>query len=162
MFNVFVKGIDAPNNIIDDVNVAFSELTLCGDSNEETILDTIDEASFCDSMHFYDRNGAKTAISLLSSGAKAALLVYHNPNNTINCIEMGPNALSVLFTVTDTGNIVIHNKKYLISDFGALDTVINYRGFCFSSVKEFGDYLDDLWPEQPTKALMEEYYADNL
>ena len=157
VFNVFVRGIDDPKDIISDVNLAFSELTLCGDSNEE-----IDEARFWDSMHFLDRNGAKTDISHLSTGAKAALLVYYNPNRTINCIEIGPNALSALFTVTDTGNIVICNKKYLISDYGALDTTIHYRGYCFSSVKEFGDYLDDLWPELPTKALMEAYYEDSL
>ncbi len=75
---------------------------------------------------------------------------------------MGSNALSALFTVTDTGKIVIANKKYILSDYLALDTAIAYRGYCFSSVKEFGDYLDELWPEIPTKALMEAHYENSL
>ncbi len=73
MFHIFVKGIDAPKNVIEDVSLAFAELTLSGDPMEERILETIDKAKFCDSMSFYDRNGAK-----------AALVVYHRPNETIN------------------------------------------------------------------------------
>lgn len=162
IFNIFVRGIDEPQDVVEDVHLAFTELTLSGDAMEERIIHTIDMGHFCDTLSFYDRNGAKTRLTHLSSGSKAALLVYHRPNEIINCIEIGSNALSTLFTVTDTGNIVIGNLKYIISDYEALDTTIRYRGYCFSSVKEFGDYLEDLWPEPPTKALMEEYYEDNL
>ncbi len=162
MFHVFVKGIDEPADIVWDVHAAFGRVTLCGDDGERLILQRVEKASYCDSTHFLDRNGGKTGLMYLSSGAKAALLVYHCPETVINFVEAGSNALSALFKVTDTGNIVVANRKYLISDRGALDTTIQYRGYCFSSVRAFRDYLANLWPEPPTKGLMEAYYDDYI
>lgn len=164
MYNVYVKGIDDPKseNVISDIESAFGKVTLCGDPKERLILEMVDSGSYCDSKYFYDRNGAKTSVVFLSSGAKAALLVYHFPQSVINCIEMGSNALSVLFKVSNTGNIIIANQNYYISDGDALETIINYRGYRFSNVDEFSDYLAYLWPESPTKSLMEEFYDDDI
>ena len=160
MFHVFVKGIDEPADVVWDVHAAFGGITLYRDDGERLILQRIDKASYCDGMHFLDRNGAKTSLMYLSSGAKAALLVYHFREKVINCIEVGSNALSALFKATDTGNIIVDNRKYLISDRGALDTSIQYRGHCFSSVREFSDYLAYMWLEPLSRRLMDAFYED--
>ena len=162
MYNIFVKGIDEPTVEIQDVVSAFSKISLHDDPMENLILKKVDKASYCDSRHFYDRNGSKTDVFFLSTGAKAALLVYHFPDTVVNCIEMGSNALSTLFKVSNTGNILIGNRVYLVSDRGTLETTIHYRGYCFSNVREFSDYFANLWPETPTGKLMEEYYDDNI
>lgn len=158
MFKIYVDGLDSPADAILDVEAFFSQVKLTGDAAERFFIREIDYGTYNDNFTFFDRNLCKLYRENLSTGCKIALIVYHYPNKVINCIEAGDNAISAIFRVCERGNLIFSNVRHSISDWKSVSTEILFNNFLFSSVKEFSDYMADLWPQQPSKHLMEDYY----
>ena len=151
-FNIYVKGIDAPPVYEPDIEKCFSMLTLTGDDVEKKFLYDIDGASFYDDTLFFikDRYDCKISVWNLSTGCKAALVVYHNPDKAFNCVEAGDNAIAAILKYCEYGNIIIANTAYLLKFNEAIDRSIKYLDYKFESLQDFAEYMRVRWANKPS------------
>ena len=75
--------------VVYDVDSYFNTNPFKNDCNSLSIVKYIESAEFLCKDYYIDRFGMKIPISELSTGSKAALLVYSNPSVIINMAEAG-------------------------------------------------------------------------
>jgi hypothetical protein len=126
MLTVYRYGIDkipAEKKIIHDVEDGFKEQQVEDNEINRELLQYIDLAKYSSKISFIDRFGYKLSTMNLSTGCKTAILVSERPNDIIDTIECGKNAIEGIVAFCRTGSIIIH-RFYDIETFGGVvDTV---------------------------------------
>lgn len=162
MIHVYVKGIDSPDNLVEDVGAFFNFSSIRKEPAVFRAMFDIDGAKYVNNTEFEDRFQRIQPIEALSMGCKAVLMTYSHPDMVINCVEVGDNALSAIFRICKSGSIQITNTRHIISIRQNLGIPIQYRGFVFQDVREFSEYMMHAWPRVPCDSVMEEVYKASL
>lgn len=142
---IYNRKDDVPANVrvVMDVESAFLCLKINWDDTSKRILNRIEKAQYYDDSRFVDRFGIVLYNSFMSTGCKAALLAYSNPDCVINLLECGEEAKAVLLSHCVNGMVlddVRYTNYYLDAD-DCVDIVIG--DMRFTSVEELRAYLED-------------------
>lgn len=141
----FIKDED----IIDDVELAFDSIRLCGSKEEALILSYIEQAEYKDASHIIDRFGDKLSIDFISTGCKAALLVLNHPELVISLMECGYNARDFIINHCKNGTVIIAESPITIVKL--VDKVdIDVDGYKFTDIHELNHYIQDYYSVNAT------------
>lgn len=148
---IFIRR-EVPDSIdtVKDVESFFINVKLHNTEKEKSILKTIEEAEYIDSISFKDKFGYKLPISALSTGTKAALCILNYPNEIVDLRECGRNAIDAIFSFCSDGNILIEQPMIDIVDYDE-DTPkeIDIDGYRFKSISRLNRYFLDERPFKP-------------
>ena len=125
-----------------DIDAAFSKLILEADDNMNNLVKSIDGGTLIDSYTFFDRFGVKLYVSELSTGCKAAICVYCNPDKIVDLQECGLNARDAIFNYCENGMVLLHDFGVTIVDEKIRKTAISYAGHEYS-ISTFNEVV--LW-----------------
>lgn len=103
----------------------------------DVILRDIEQASYFSDRYFTDRFGGNLYWSALSTGTKAAILVFDRQDYVVNTIECGWNVFECLLRNNISGSIFVHDISIITSQQCVdCDISIVYRGNTFNSISE--------------------------
>lgn len=123
-----------------DIEKMFDTIDIKGTRKEKLALHLIDKAEYKNELEVIDRFGDKISIDKISTGCKAALVCLqdHPPMNTCEC---GLNALSVIFSLCDTGTIYVKDAWCKFPKIVTDNNVnIEMDGIHFKSFDDFNEY----------------------
>lgn len=134
------------SKLIDDVDKAFFSVRITGTDKERAVLKEIDRAEYNSSNTFIDRFGVRLPTSDLSTGCKAALVVLHNPDKIVNCIECGNNARDSIIRNCSDGSILLEDNgvtfRYGNSQNNSIDVCVD--GYKFRDIDSLNSYVRDI------------------
>lgn len=142
--NIYIKGIDSiPSDSVEmDIDILFSSIRLDGCDYDRHIISVIDGGEYVSNLKFKDRFGDLIKREYLSTGSKAALILYHAPDVILFGVEIGFNALTEIVKKCTVGNLLLENSTYYIEDeLEPTPIDVNHRGRHFSFLSEFSEYI---------------------
>lgn len=144
IFDADIDDISKLNNVIHDVNEAFSNVKLENDEITEILLNEIELGKYYNEERFVDRFGVPVYTSELSTGCKAALCVHYMPDKVIDLIECGTNARDAILKYCKDGNVIYYGMDTTVSDFGCenLEVDIDLHGNNIKRIGDFNDYYE--------------------
>lgn len=145
--NLYFDGVDTlPNNKLErDVHSAFKSIRMTGCDYDKAILAEIECGQYRNNAEFVDRFNRIVVRSHLSTGTKAALVLYHKPELLLMGVEVGLNALSRIFLYCDRGNLLLEAHGFYIDiesdeeDNAVIDVMC--RGRHFIRFRDLADYM---------------------
>lgn len=149
MLKLYFPNDDIPGDVYWDAEELFSKTKLDGSEIDKILIKEIDGGSYLSPTHFIDRFGATLNLDLLSMGCKIALAVHHNPDKVCNAIEAGYNAINAIMKCCRDGAIIIYDMEYIVNTRGIDAIDICYKGYRFTSIQRFADYMHNEWPDDP-------------
>lgn len=150
----YSEDIGKLEGYVHNVHMLFEQTRLDGCKEDRAIIQEVEKGEYLNELEFIDRFGYKLSIDCLSTGAKAALAVKHNPDKIVNCIEAGTNAISAILQFCRDGAIVIYDRCYVFPIFDDREDVVpidvEYRGHCFRDLDSFNFYFEEEYPDEPS------------
>lgn len=139
------------DNIITNVEFAFSQLKIVDDPVVKTLMMEIDGAKFVDDVRCIDRFGTDIYVSNLSTGCKAAMCVYLLKDKVIDTIECGVNARDSIIRHCSEGSIIVYDMDVNVTnDTGCNEAIsILYHGIQFNDLSTLNKYIE--WGEYYTE-----------
>lgn len=137
MLNIFVGEIPSHLNYIFDNESYFGSYELEGSEINKYIINEIDGGSYVDKSVYLDEYGCRLYLTCLSTGAKT-LLNIANTDSLCNGVEMGQNALDILFGCVDGNVYFTHTGGVDIPEYIDLSR-ITINGRTVNTVKELED-----------------------
>lgn len=143
--HIYFEGIDELPNlpIVRDVESLFRRVQLDGCDYDIKILDEIECGKYFDNGRFTDRFGCTLYRDYLSTGSKAALAIYHHPDNVIvSGVEIGRNALASIVRWCRHGHLLLEDSTYYLeclSEDYQIDVIC--KGKHYSSFDDFSAYM---------------------
>lgn len=121
-----------------DIDAEFSRLLINPDETLNKIIKSVDGGTLLDSNVFSDRFGNRLYLSELSTGCKAAICVYCNPDKIIDLQECGLNARDAVFNYCENGNILLHDFGVTVVDENIRQTpvIYNNKEYTISTLNE--------------------------
>lgn len=110
-----------------DIDAEFSQILINPDETLNKIIKSIDGGTLLDSNVFSDRFGNRLYLSELSTGCKAAICVYCNPDKIVDLQECGLNARDAVFNYCENGKILLHDFGVTVVDAGSRQTPVIYN-----------------------------------
>ncbi len=104
---------DEPSGM--DIDIEFDKLRIEDRPVVRKILNKLEQGSYHSPYDFCDRFGDLLDISCLCTGTKAALLVLFRPDEEINLIGCGYNAIGNILNFVRDGHVVVHSDICLAS-----------------------------------------------
>ena len=119
--NVYLSGVDSLDNlsIERDVEYLFKMVTLDGCEYDKKILSVVEKGLYLDNLYFIDRFGSKLSRKYISTGSKAALVLYHMPDVVVWGGEVGCDALTEIVKFCSRGALLMEASHSCI--FGEVD-----------------------------------------
>lgn len=142
--HVWFRGQTMPDlELLEDCDAAYAETRLTGCEYDKLILSEIEHGEYIDNDRYRDRFGLNLKRDEMSSSAKVALVVYHNPDKIVNGIEIGLEAFYTLLKYCKSGHIVLPAEPRLINCDDEKDDSIDVicQGKQYASMWEFADYM---------------------
>jgi hypothetical protein len=136
MLEVF--DADCTKADIVDIEAEFSKILITVDDNIRKIIKAVDKGELLDTNKFKDRFGVVLYVSELSTGCKAAICTYFNPNSIVDTQECGLNARDAIFNYCEDGKILLHDFSVTVNDNNTRKSPIMYAGRKFT-LDEFND-----------------------
>lgn len=130
-----------PENIYCDMEKEFAMIHLDGCDADHKIIEEIDEGRYLDTFSFIDRFGYKLRKSKLSAGSKAALTVYHRPNQKYLLIELGINAISTIFRYCKESEVWIYEPQITFESVNGTDIDVLFNGYQFTNMDRLNYYI---------------------
>lgn len=109
-----IKTFDK-QNIIRDAEAAFTLLNCTFDDTDFACVKAI-ENSELHQGYFVDRFGCPHPLLDLSTGAKAAIVVNHNPDKIVDLIECGFNARDAIIHYINKGTVITWFSSITVAD----------------------------------------------
>ena len=134
--------------IIGDIEEAFYDIKLTCTEEEKRIVNEIEHGELIDNSRFKDRFGCTLYIRDLSTGCKAGLIVLHNKDKVLDCIECGNNARDVIIRHCKEGGILIVDNgvsiRYPYGDKGLCNVRLDEREFY--TIDKLNSYIrNEMW-----------------
>ena len=82
----------------------------------------------------------------MSTGSKAALTVYHRPNQKYLLIELGINAISTIFRYCKEGEVWIYEPKITFESINGADIDVLFNGYQFTNMDRLNYYIRYEYP----------------
>lgn len=143
--NIYFEGVDTlPNDVVveRDVEHLFGSIVLDGSANDQLFIQAIEQGKYLDDTRFVDRFGTTLYLDCLSTGAKAALSLYHRPDVIIWCGEIGCNALTQMVKYCTNGAILVHADCHFV--YGLVEDVtidVEARGRRYTLLNDLAKYM---------------------
>lgn len=130
------------SNCIKDVEKQFEKIVITGTEAERQAIELVENGKYLDSYSYIDRFGYKLPITELSTGCKTILCVLNTPNQWIDTIESGINAVSVLISICKEGKIIVNDfqTEFITADLNT-DIDVELNGLIFHDYDELNDYI---------------------
>lgn len=133
-----------------DIEAMFKQIKVKGTSKEKEVILKIEQGTYNDENSFIDRFGYKLYLSELSTGCKAALCVLNKPTTQINLIECGINALDVILTTCNEGNVIMRDRGITIKDYSTNGEIqVELDGYLFTNTNRLNYYIFNERPFEP-------------
>ena len=113
------------------------------------ILNKLEQGSYHSPYDFCDRFGDLLDISCLCTGTKAALLVLFRPDEEINLIGCGYNAIGNILNFVRDGHVVVHSDICLASvcyDDSDCACDVALDGYRFTDIARLNEYITEYYP----------------
>lgn len=136
------NSVDNKSNCIKDVEKQFEKIVITGTEAERQAIELVENGKYLDSYSYIDRFGYKLPITELSTGCKTILCVLNTPNQWIDTIESGINAVSVLISICKEGKIIVNDfqTEFITADLNT-DIDVELNGLIFHDYDELNDYI---------------------
>lgn len=141
----FKDSCDIPScEIVRDNEILFATTKLTGLVEEKEAIRLLEEGEWLDPYSFIDRFGYKLPVNFLSMGCKTILNVLHNPEQWIDTLECGWNAISVLISICREGKIIVDDQGVSLMTYGLnTDIEVEVDGRVFRNTDDLNRYLKD-------------------
>lgn len=146
MLKIYFIEDGIPENICHDMEKEFAMIHLDGCEADHKIIEEIDKGRYLDSFSFIDRFGYKLRKSELSTGSKAALTVYHKPNQKYLLTELGINAISTVLRYCKEGEVWIYEPKITFESINGTDIDVLFNGYRFTDMDRLNYYIRYEYP----------------
>ena len=144
--NIYVDTEDIPKSLkvirFNDNQFDYDLDSMKIDKNIEKLMYIIDGSRYIPDGNgsMRTRYGDLLKLSYLSTGCKTAINIYNHPNEIVDCIECGDNAINEILSL-NRGNIIGYGTSLMGGD-KAIDVNMIYKGkiYKFSSLKKLVDF----------------------
>lgn len=149
--HIYFEGVDKlPDlKVVRNVEMLFKSITLDGCDYDKQILSEIEQGQYVNDAEFIDRFGRTFVRDYLSTGTKAALILYHYPDSVLlSGVEIGRNALASIVRWCKRGNLLLEDSNYYLEcedDDYQIDVVC--KGKHYSSFDAFSEYMMEDAPD---------------
>ena len=146
--NIYFDKEKIPKNlrVISDVEKEFESTKLSDSEGVRILLKKIEKGTYCNAYSFIDRFGNKLLKSNISTGCKAAILVYQDNTIVVDLKECGYNAKSAIISYCKTGNILMPEFMGEFMFFDTEDIDVWIKEYNFKNLSELNQYLRYQFP----------------
>lgn len=133
MLNIYLKENDIQNKKIIDYNdIQFNQdiLMFSSDKNLDklkSIISEIEEGKLLSDKKVETKRGDIINIEDICSGSKTLFNIINHPDEVVDTVECGSNAMEYLFKNIKDGNILISYIPYINNDY-KINATVFYKG----------------------------------